>query len=110
MNVEARDRLSELVKKTRGQMSQRAFSRLLGVSLTAVQGWEEGRSVPGIDNLERIASAAGLKTEDLVAYLDGKPLPESLQADQIVKQIKYMPKSQFAEVVRAVGNRLLVEE
>ncbi|HAJ63796.1 MAG TPA: transcriptional regulator, partial [Cyanobacteria bacterium UBA8543] len=46
MNSEGKEKLIEIVKRARGEMSQRAFGKLLGVSATAVQLWEKGQTIP----------------------------------------------------------------
>ncbi len=107
MNTEGREKLVEIVKHTRGSMSQRAFGRLLGVSTTAVQSWERGDSVPDTENLAKIAARAGYTLEQLLDYLEGKPLPDSSsRLNQILKQIEYMPLSQVAQIVQAAADRL----
>jgi len=75
-------------------MSQRGFGKLLGVSATAVQLWEKGETVPATENLAQ---------EELLNYLDAKPLPEPSDVHQILKHIKSMPLSQVAIIVRAVA-------
>jgi DNA-binding transcriptional regulator YiaG len=42
LNIQNRQKPSEIIKTARGTMSQRAFGKLLGVSATAVQLWERG--------------------------------------------------------------------
>ncbi len=44
----------QIIKLARGSMSQRAFGKLLGVSATAVQLWEKGKSIPDMENLAQI--------------------------------------------------------
>lgn len=105
MNTEGREKLIEIVKKTRGSMSQRAFGRLMGVSATAVQAWERGDSVPETENLAKIAASAGYTLEELLSYLDGKPQQHPSDLNQILKQIKFMPLSQVAMIVQAAAER-----
>jgi len=59
VNIQNRQKLSEIIKTARGSMSQRAFGKLLGVSATAVQLWERGDTVPETENLAKIAARAG---------------------------------------------------
>ena len=66
MNIENRQKLSEIIKTARGTMSQRAFGRLLGVSATAVELWERGDTVPDTENLAKLAARAGYSLEELV--------------------------------------------
>ncbi|MDJ0578162.1 MAG: helix-turn-helix transcriptional regulator, partial [Xenococcaceae cyanobacterium MO_234.B1] len=51
----AQERLSRLIKKLRGDRSQRSFAKSLGVSYASIRTWEEGESMPGIASLQKIA-------------------------------------------------------
>jgi len=106
VNLEARKKLIEVVKMARGSMSQRGFGKLLGVSATAVQLWEKGETVPDTENLAQIAARAGYTVEELLSYLDDKPLPEPSEVNLILKHIQSMPLSQVAIIGRAVVDRL----
>ena len=77
MDEDKRIRLSEVVKKARGDRTQRQFAKYLGVSFAAVRSWEEQESYPGLPNLEKIANASGMILEDLLAYLRGEVTAES---------------------------------
>lgn len=95
----------EIVKTTRGSMSQRAFGKLVGVSTTAVQSWERGDSVPDTENLAKIAARAGYTLEQLLSYLEGNPLSQPSDVNQILKQIKFMPLNQVAMIAQAAVER-----
>ncbi len=86
-------------------MSQRAFSKLLGVSATAVQLWEKGVNVP-TEYLAKIAPMAGYTLEELLNCFDGKPVQEASDLSIILRQINHMPLSQVAQIVTAGVNRL----
>nr|WP_202895492.1 helix-turn-helix transcriptional regulator [Iningainema tapete] len=86
-------------------MSQRAFGKLLGVSSTAVQLWEKGVNVPDTEHLAQIASRAGYRLEELLHCLEGKPLPETSDLSLILRQIKYMPLNQVAQIAQAAAER-----
>jgi transcriptional regulator with XRE-family HTH domain len=60
VNIQNRQKLSEIIKTARGTMSQRAFGKLLGVSATAVQLWERGDTVPDTENLGKARSESRL--------------------------------------------------
>ena len=105
MNIEGREKLIEIIKLARGSMSQRAFGKLLGVSATAVQLWEKGETIPDTENLVQIAKRAGYTLEELLSCLGGKPVAESSDLAQILRQIKFMPLSQVAMVVQAAAER-----
>lgn len=106
VNRESKERLAEIVRKARGQTSQRAFARKLGVSLTAVQGWENAESIPGSENLSKIAAAAGVTLEELVRHLEGKPQPQVTDIDQMLMSIRHMPLPQVALIAHAAVDRL----
>ena len=106
MDLEARKKLVEVVKMARGSMSQRGFGKLLGVSATAVQLWEKGDSIPDTENLANIAAKAGYTMEELLHYIGVKPMSQSTDVNQMVKQIKSMPLNEVAIVGRAAMERL----
>ncbi|WP_414542488.1 helix-turn-helix domain-containing protein [Nostoc sp. CCY0012] len=106
MNIESREKLVEIIKLARGSMSQRAFGKLMGVSATAVQLWEKGVNVPDTEYLAKIAARAGYTLEELLSCLDGKPIQETSDLNLILRQIKYMPLSQVAQIVQAAAERL----
>ena len=62
MNAEYRQRLSDAVRRARGDRTMRRFAKDLGVSYPAVRSWEEGESLPGLENLEAIAGALPVAT------------------------------------------------
>jgi transcriptional regulator with XRE-family HTH domain len=109
VNIETRDRLIKIVKQARGDLSRRSFARLLKVSPTAVQFWETGESMPATENLAHIAQRTGYSLEELIGYLEGKPLPEPEDLDRIVRQIHTLPLSQVAVIGKAVSDRFLSE-
>ncbi|MCW6048575.1 helix-turn-helix domain-containing protein [Lyngbya sp. CCAP 1446/10] len=106
VDAEARKKLVEVVKLARGSMSFSAFGRLLGVSGSAVQYWEKGQVLPDTKNLTQIAARAGFTMEELMAHLEGKPMPEPVNTNDLLKKIQCMPISELAVVVRAGVERL----
>ncbi|MEK0188113.1 helix-turn-helix domain-containing protein [Microcoleus anatoxicus] len=103
---EKTEKLIEVVKLARGDLSQRAFGKLLGVSSTAVQLWEKGQSIPDRENLTQIAIRAGFTLEELICHLDGKPMREPMDTNDMLKNIQCMPLSDLAVIVRAGMERL----
>jgi transcriptional regulator with XRE-family HTH domain len=102
VNIQNRQKLSEIIKTARGTMSQRAFGKLLGVSATAVQLWEKGDTVPDTENLAKLAARAGYSLEELLRFLDGKPVSDPLD---IINKIRFLPLSQVALIGKAVAER-----
>lgn len=105
MNIENRQKLSEIIKTARGTMSQRAFGKLLGVWATAVQLWERGDTVPDTENLAKLAARAGYSLAELLRFLDGKPVSDPLDIQDIVNKIRFLPLSQVALIGKAVAER-----
>jgi transcriptional regulator with XRE-family HTH domain len=105
VNIESKEKLIEIIKLARGSMSQRAFGKLLGVSATAVQLWEKGINVPATEYLAEIAPKAGYTLEELLFCLGGKPVAEASDLSVILRQIKYMPLSQVAQIAQAAAER-----
>lgn len=106
LSLESRERLANVVKKARGSVSQRAYGKMLGVSGTTVRDWEEMLATPSTENLKKIAASAGYSLEDLLALLEGRATPQPSDVEQVITKIRYMPQKEFAQVVRAVGDRL----
>jgi transcriptional regulator with XRE-family HTH domain len=103
---EKTEKLIEIVKLARGDLSFSAFGRLLGVSGAAVQYWKKGQVLPDTKNLTQIAARAGFTMEELMAHLEGKPMPEPVNTNEILKKIQCMPLSDLAVIVRAGMERL----
>ena len=106
VDAEARKKLSEVVKLARGSMSLTAFGKLLGVSAASVLYWEKGQVLPDTKNLTQIAARAGFTMEELMAHLEGKPMPEPVNTNELLKKIQCMPLSDLAVIVRAGMERL----
>jgi len=106
VDAEGKRKLIEIVKLARGDLSQRAFGKLLGVSSTAVQLWEKGQSIPDTENLTQIAIRAGFTLEELISHLDGKPMREPMDTNDMLKKIQCMPIADLAVIVRAGVERL----
>ena len=106
MDAEAKKKLSEVVKLARGSMSLTAFGKLLGVSAASVLYWEKGQVIPDTKNLTQIATRAGFTMEELMAHLEGKPVPEPVNTNDMLKKIQCMPIADLAVIVRAGVERL----
>jgi transcriptional regulator with XRE-family HTH domain len=87
-------RLAIAVLEARGKMSQREFAEVLKVSQSTVQQWENGKNVPSLENLEKIARIKGMLVEDFVAYLYGRN--RGLTSKDILDRIEVMPSRDFA--------------
>lgn len=106
MDTQARQKLVEVIKLARGEMSLRAFGKQLGVSASAVLAWEKGEKVPDTANLASIAARAGYSFEELLCHLEGKRIPDASELSVVLKQVSNMPLSQAAIVGKAIMDRL----
>jgi len=104
--VESKERLKEVLKIAQGTMSRRAFSKMLGVSPTAVILWERGETVPDLENLIKIAKLSGYSLEELIYYLAGKTSSEPSFLEKILREIHQMPIEEVVKVTSAGMNRL----
>ncbi|MEG4861739.1 helix-turn-helix transcriptional regulator, partial [Microcoleus sp. K1-B1] len=93
VDAEAKKKLSEVVKLARGSMSLTAFGKLLGVSAASVLYWEKGQVLPDTKNLTQIATRAGFTMEELMAHLEGKPVQEPVDTNDLLKKIQCIPIS-----------------
>lgn len=105
MDEDKRIRLSEVVKKARGERTQRQFAKYLGVSFAAVRSWEEQESYPGLPNLEKIANASGMTTDDLLAYLRGEishtsALPKAKVAEDLLPYVDKLSAPERKKLIR----------
>lgn len=107
MTLRSKEKLGDLIKKLRGDQSQRTFAKSLGVSFASVQAWENGDSMPSTENLAVVAERAGYTLQGLIAHLEDRPIPKSNSLEEIVMQIKSLPLKQLALVDRAVSDRLV---
>lgn len=111
MDSNAKRRLSELIKNLRGDLTQKEFAHILGVTYGAIQGWEnEEVNNPSSVNLAKIARHAGLTVEQLTARLDGRSESEiknDINPLYVVTQLKTMSVTDLTHLYRAVSDRLV---
>ena len=105
--MRSKEKLAELIRQLRGDQSQRAFAKTLGVSFASIQSWENGDAMPSTENLSVIAQKSGYTLQGLIEYLEDRPISKNASIDEIVMQIKSLPLRQLALVERAVGDRLM---
>jgi transcriptional regulator with XRE-family HTH domain len=108
MTQESKERLSALIKRLRGALTQKEFAKRLGVTTGAIQAWENAEVTPGGNNLLRIAREAGYTLEDLMIYLEGEnPALEPGEIEHLIRRIYTMPPKQLARIGRVVSDRLV---
>ena len=69
MDETSKQRLALLIRNARGDESQRAFAKQIGVSYSSLQAWEAANSVPDFENLIAIAEFLGIQTSELVRHI-----------------------------------------
>lgn len=112
----AQERLSRLIKKLRGDRSQRSFAKSLGVSYASIRTWEEGESMPGIASLQKIAEYSNQSIEELLQYLSGEeedkssklPFPAVKSADDIIPHLENLSKQEIAKLAQFLIEKLAV--
>lgn len=113
VNISAEERLAVLIKRLRGDKSQRQFAKVLGVSYAAVRSWEESESMPGLKSLEKIADYSNQTLEELLEYLkdEGKDkskilkFPQTKFAEDLFPQVKNLTKKEQSKLAQ-----FLIEE
>ncbi len=89
-------------------LTQMELANILGVSFQAVSNWERGVSMPDISNLEPLATALGLTTDEILSdrkttsiIRDGK-LPEELTVDEFNAISPLLHPQQNEELIKRV--------
>jgi transcriptional regulator with XRE-family HTH domain len=101
-------RLSKLLKDTRGTESQRSFCKRLGVSLPALAGWEDGRTVPETVNLQKIAATCGKSYIELVEYLQGSKFSQQGSLDCRIDEATKLTHEDKMRMVKALIDSMAV--
>jgi transcriptional regulator with XRE-family HTH domain len=107
MNIKAKQKLSTLIKDLRAAQSYRGYGKVLGVSGTTIQGWENMTSEPETSNLEHIANLAGYSLQELLDYLNERNVRQDIPVERIIRQVKQMPARELTVLNRAVGDRFM---
>jgi transcriptional regulator with XRE-family HTH domain len=109
VNIEGRQRFADLINRlVRDTGSRRAFARKIGVTSSAVSGWQECRSIPDLENLTAIASYSGYSIQELQNMLVGKTVSSQVnEIAQIKNKIQTMKVGDLTDVYRLVSDRLV---
>ena len=109
MTIEGRQRFADLINRLVNEVgSRRAFARNIGVTSSAVSGWQECKSIPDLENLTSIASYSGYSIQELQNMLLGKTLPNQVsEITQIKNKIQTMKVDDLTQVYRLVSDRLV---
>lgn len=94
------DRLVNLVRELRGDLSQRQFAKKLGVSDSSVYFWEAGTAWPGTQNLKKLAKIKGWTLDELQTYLEGEVPVRTLSVQQLLAEVRALTFSEAAQVAK----------
>ena len=102
MKTEERARLSRLLKDIRGEESIRSFcGGDREIHYAAWRQWEACESVPGYENLEKVATLKGWSMDQLLAYLrTGDEKQSPLDVEAFVAYIKGLPDTERMGLIK----------
>lgn len=109
MSIEGRQQFADLINRLVNETgSRRAFARKIGVTSSAVSGWQECRSIPDLENLTAIASYSGYSIQELQNMLIGRTASSQVnEITQIKNKIQTMKVGDLTDVYRLVSDRLV---
>jgi transcriptional regulator with XRE-family HTH domain len=109
VSIEGRQQFADLINRLVNETgSRRAFARKIGVTSSAVSGWQECRSIPDLENLTAIASYSGYSIQELQNMLIGKTTSSQVnEITQIKNKIQTMKVGDLTDVYRLVSDRLV---
>ncbi|MDJ0574208.1 MAG: helix-turn-helix transcriptional regulator [Xenococcaceae cyanobacterium MO_234.B1] len=118
MEHESQERLSRLIKQLRGEQSQRAFAKTLGVSYAAVRSWEECETMPGIKSLQKIATYSKQSVENLLNYLKYGDIENQSKldtqkpkvAEDVLAELNYLPEKETSRLLEILIQKYLSKE
>lgn len=99
--------LAKLQKQTEWSASK--LAQKMDVSKQTFSNWVNCRVDPDTAHLETIAKFANLSLNDLIAYLENKPLPpEEIKLETLLREIKSLPVAEAIKVAEEAVNRVQV--
>ena len=109
MSIEGRQQFADLINRlVHDTGSRRSFARKIGVTSSAVSGWQECKSIPDLENLTAIATYSGYSTQELQNMLVGKVVrSQAGEITQIKNKIQTMKIGDLTDVYRLVSDRLV---
>jgi transcriptional regulator with XRE-family HTH domain len=104
MNLKERENLSKLIKKNRGNLSQRAYARRIGVNYASIRNWEECIYAPNTEGLEKLAKGMGYSFGELMRKIEGNAEAESatLSVEKLERHIKNLDRESFIKIAQTV--------
>jgi len=110
VDAEVLRRYADIVKELRGELSQKEFAKLLGVSQSTIHNWENAKNAPDLDGIEKIARIRGQLPQELLTELYGERAEFSIQerievmSDQEVGWLMMLVAKRFTQRGPVVGD------
>jgi transcriptional regulator with XRE-family HTH domain len=110
LDEDARQRLSDAVKKLRGDRTQRSFADSIEIGQSTLAGWESCTGgTPSLDNLEKLAKLRNEYPEEFIAYLYGREI-STITPKRIEEQLKTFPIKKLAALIVTIGSLLVTDK
>lgn len=91
-------------------LSGNQLAARLSVSQPSAQAYLDARTYPSEDVRKRIARELGITFRELQKKLDGIPVSQSMEVDDLTEGIRSLPDPEFyAEIVPVVFERILAD-
>lgn len=110
MDIEARDRLSDVLRPVVQRQGLRSYARSIGITSGAVSKWLDGDSFPNGDNRRRVARSLGMSLEEFDSRIVKGQNPDDLVKDPLephIGMIMSLPPSDLARLLNAIAARLV---
>lgn len=105
MDKQSRYRLAHKVKRLRGDRSHREFGAILSVSGSTISFWENSKSIPTIENLEKLAELSNQLPEEFLAEVYGRKISTD-ECPPISFAITAMGNQEIANLLMLIGQKI----
>lgn len=111
---EGLEKLAEIVRSARGNMSERGFAEMIGVTNTTISRIEKCEvQEPKLDTLDKLSGAVGYTREELIAILEMNPNNPNKQpvklyktAEDAVPVVDQLPKREMAKLAKYLIDKI----
>ncbi len=113
MDRDSCDRLANKVRIIRGKLKQTELATILDVSPGSVSGWENGKNIPTIENLEKLAELSNQLPEEFLAEIYGRQIstkPEPELEEQLKRLSAKRLISLLATIAALLAGSVIVDE
>lgn len=97
--------IAENIKRLREAhgLTQEQLGEIAGATDKAVSTWENGKSVPRMGAIQRIADHFGISKSDIIEDKDKKPIPEDELDDDLISLLSDLTPQETSQVVAFVS-------